>query len=321
MPRPHRRRQSPPCPPSPGAVDAVEPPPPPYDIEAELAAEPATTELPAAPAPAPTFAPPPPPPPAGRKKWPGSAKAVAIVLAVALVAAAGGLGYAWWKTNEDKKDLENVTTVQSQELTSQLDKANADLATTQSSLDAANKQVTDLQGQLKSAQDEAAANKATADALNALFPVTASSVAGGLPGSYSSQPVGTVTGGCSVAPCPRVQLSLTIESTAGALTISDPAFGRVPLQSGGAGWAASGSVQASLQLQCAGSPQPTSFVLSLAPAAVALDAKNAAQVTSLAGSIVLTSPEVVAPTPPAGTPPGPSCAPGVGAYSVVANRT
>jgi hypothetical protein len=321
--------------PAPGVVEpppapAVAPaptPPPPYDYEAEpptgeLPAPAPTTELPAAPPPA--FAPPPPPPPdAGpkKRKWPGSAKAVAAVLAVALVGAAAGLGYAWWKTNEDKKDLENVTTAQSQELTSQLDKANADLATTKSSLDAANQQVTGLQGQLKSAQDEAAANKASADALKALFPVNASSVAAGLPGTYASQPVGTVSGACSVAPCPNVQLSLTIESTSGALTVSDPALGRVPLQSGTSGWTASGSAQAALQLQCAGSPQPTSFVLSLAPAAVGLDAKNASQVSSLAGSLVLTSPAVTAPTPPPGAPPGTSCAPGVAAYNVLANRT
>jgi hypothetical protein len=79
-------------------------------------------------------------------------------------------------------------------------------------------------------------------------------------------------------------------------------------------------VLASLQLQCAGSPQTTTFVLSLAPAAVALDAKNAAQVTSLAGSLVLTSPAVSAPPPPGGTP-GASCAAGVATYNVVANRT
>jgi hypothetical protein len=271
--------------------------------------------------PPPPFAPPPPPPPEKRKKWPGSAKATAAILAVALLGAAGGLGYAWWKTNEDKKDLEKITTAQSQELASQLDKANADLASTKSSLDAASKQVTDLQGQLKSAQDEAAASKTQADALKALFPVTASSVAGGVPGTYGTQSVGPVAGGCSVAPCPNVQLVLTIESSAGSLTVSDPALGRVPLQAGTGGWTATGSVLASLQLQCAGSPQATSFVLSLAPAAVALDAKNAAQVTSLAGSLVLTSAAVVAPAPPAGTPPGPSCPPGVAAYNVLANRT
>ena len=299
------------------------PPPPPYDIEAETP----TAEVPAEPAvppPPPAFAPPPPPAEPAKKKWPGSAKAVAIILAVALVAAAGGLGYAWYKTNGDKKDLEKVTTAQSQELTSQLDNANADLATTKSSLDAATKQVTDLQseltttqGQLKTAQDAAAASKASADALKAVFPITAASVAAGLPGSYTSASAGTVTGGCSVAPCPSVQLTLTIESASGALSVSDPALGRVPLQSGSGGWTASGPVQASLQLQCAGAPQPTTFVLALAPAAVALDAKNAAQVTALASSLVLSSP-APAPVAPATTP---ACGPGVAAYNVVANRT
>ncbi|HKA03742.1 MAG TPA: hypothetical protein VKD67_05415 [Acidimicrobiales bacterium] len=293
-------------------------PPGPYDVEAESP----TTELPAVPPPPLAFAPPPPPPPADKgKKWPGSAKATVIILALALLGAAGGLGYAWWKTNEDKKDLEKVTTAQGQELTSQLDKANADLNTTKSSLDAANKQITDLQGQLKTAQDQAAANKAQADALKALFPVTASSVAGGLPGTYNSPSVGPVAGACSVAPCPNVQLTLTIESTSGALSVSNPALGRVPLQAGSGGWTATGPVLASLQLQCAGSPQTTTFVLSLAPAAVALDAKNAAQVTSLAGSLVLTSPAVSAPPPPPGGTPGASCAPGVATYNVVANRT
>jgi hypothetical protein len=294
----------------------------PYDIEAETPAEREPSEadtptevVPVQPAGPPPLTPPPPPPPPGRKKWPGSAKAVTAVLVVALLGTGAGLGYAWWKTNDDKKNLENVTTEQSQELSAQLDKANAELATTKSSLDAANKQITDLQGQLKTAQDGAAAQKATADALKALFPVNAQTTAASLPGGYNTPALSTVSGGCSVAPCPTAQLALTIESTSGALTISDPSFGRVPLQAGGAGWAATGSVVASLQLQCAGVPQPTTFSLSLEPAAVALDANNATRITTLAGSFVLTSAAV------AGVAPAPSCPPGVATYVVTANRT
>ena len=42
------------------------------------------------------------------RRWPGSAKAIVIILAVLLVATAAGLGYGWWKTNDDKKDLETA---------------------------------------------------------------------------------------------------------------------------------------------------------------------------------------------------------------------
>jgi hypothetical protein len=296
------------------------PPVPPPDRPYDIAAEAPTEVMPFTPSSPPVLfssPPPPPPPPAapGRRKWPASAKAMVGLLTLALLGAAGGLGYAWWKTNDDKKDLEKVTALQGQELTTQLDKANADLATAKSSLDAATKQATDLQGQLKSAQDEAAANKATGDALKALFPITAASVAPGLPGTYGTQSLSPVSGGCSVAPCPSVQLALTVESASGALTVSDAVLGRVPLQATSGGWTATGPVVASLQLQCAGAPQPTSFTLTLAPAAVALDAKNAPRVTSLAGTLLLSSVAVTAVAP------APSCPPGIGTYSVLANRT
>jgi hypothetical protein len=297
----------------PQVTETSPPPPPPYDYEAE-----GPTEV------VPTTPPPPPPmaPPAtasaaaGRRKWPGSAKATAIILGVALVAAAGGLGYAWWKTNEDKKDLENVTTQQSQELTAQLDKANADLNTTKSSLDAANKQVSDLQTQLKSAQDQAASSTAQANALKALFPVNASTTAAGLPGAYASGALGAQAGSCTSAPCPTAQLRLNVAANAGSLTVSDAALGTVPFQSAGAGWTATGPAGAALQLQCAGAPLPTTFVLTLAPAAVALDAQNKTQVTTLAGNLLLTA-AAVAPVPP--TTPG--CPAGVASYVVAANRT
>ena len=60
------------------------------------------------------------PPPAPKRGWPSAAKATAIVLAVALVAACAGLGYGWWKTNQDKKDLETASNQQGQELSQQL---------------------------------------------------------------------------------------------------------------------------------------------------------------------------------------------------------
>jgi hypothetical protein len=297
----------------PWAPSPPDTPPAPYDIDAETPTE--VVPVVAEPLPAVLVRPPPPPPPPRRRKWPWSARVMVSILTLAFLGAVGGLGYAWWKTNEDKKDLEAVTTDQSQELTTQLDKANSELATTKSSLDAATKQVTEVQGQLKTAQDDTAAQKTQVDALKALFPINAQTAAVGLPGTYGTESMTAQPNSCTVAPCPTAQLALTIESTSGALTISDPALGRVPLQAGGAGWTASGSVLASLQLQCSGSPQPTSFLLTLAPAAVALDDKNAPRITTLAGSLLLTSAAV------AGVPPAPTCAPGVASYAVAANRT
>src|SRR5215211_4933365 len=105
----------------------------------------------------------------GRRRWPGSAKAVVVLLAVVLVGTAAVLGYGWWKTNDDKKDLESATNQQGQELSGQLDKANKDLAAAQQQLTAANTKATDLEGELKTAQDEAAAAKAQSDTLTRLF--------------------------------------------------------------------------------------------------------------------------------------------------------
>ena len=45
---------------------------------------------------------------APRAAWPGAAKAIVIILVVLLVGTAVGLGYGWWKTNDDKKDLEST---------------------------------------------------------------------------------------------------------------------------------------------------------------------------------------------------------------------
>src|SRR4051812_33548750 len=88
----------------------------------------------------------------GRRRWPGSAKAVVVLLVIVLVGTAAALGYGWWKTNDDKKDLESATNQQGQELSGQLDKATKDLAAAQQQLTAANTKVTDLESQLKTAQ-------------------------------------------------------------------------------------------------------------------------------------------------------------------------
>jgi hypothetical protein len=255
--------------------------------------------------------------PGAKRRWPAAAKATAIVLAVALVAACAGLGYAWWRTNEDKKDLETAANQQGQELSQQLSAANANLSKSQASLAAANKQITDLQGQLKTAQDAAAAAQAQAGALMKLFPINATTVTSGVPGTYRTGALSVQSGGCSLAGCPSAQLTLTVTSSGGALTVSDPALGQVALQGSGSGWSATGPVSPALQLQCSGVAQPTTFILSVNPAAVALDAQGATQVTTLAGSLLLTAPPVA----PTATPPTAGCAEGVASYVFGANRT
>jgi hypothetical protein len=262
---------------------------------------------------------PPPTTPGGKEKrrWPGSAKAVTIVLAVALVAAAAGLGYGWWKTNEDKKDLETASNQQGQELSQQLDKANSSLATSQSDLDAANKQVADLQGQLKKAQDDAATAQAEAAAVTKLFPVNATTVAAGVPGNYRTSPLSPQAGSCTLASCPSTQLTLAVASNGGGLTVSDPGLGQVALQSAGAGWSATGATTSALQLQCQGVALPTTFTLAMSPAAVALDSKGSPQVTTMAGSLLLTAAAV----PAVAEPPSTGCPAGVSSYVFSANRT
>ena len=89
--------------------DAAAPPPEPEPPFEPVPYEPVAIEYP----PAPT-----------RRRWPGSAKAIVVILAVLLVATAASLGYGWWKTNEDKKDLESASNQQGQELSQQLDQAN-----------------------------------------------------------------------------------------------------------------------------------------------------------------------------------------------------
>ena len=65
-----------------------------------------------------------------------------ILLVILLIGTAAALGYGWYKTNEDKKDLEQATNQQGQELSGQLDKTNQDLAyATQQELTAANAKV------------------------------------------------------------------------------------------------------------------------------------------------------------------------------------
>jgi hypothetical protein len=279
---------------------------------AAAAAATATAQIPVAPEP-----PGEPPPADTKRRWPSAAKAVAIILAVALVAACAGLGYGWWKTNQDKKDLETASNQQGQELSQQLSTANANLTKSQADLAAANKQVSDLQGQLKSAQDAATSAQAQAAALTKLFPINATTVASGVPGTYRTGALSVQGGGCSLATCPSAQLTLTVASSGGSLTVADPALGQVPLQGSASGWSATGPVTPALQLQCAGVAQPTTFTLTMSPAAVALGAQNAAQVTTLAGSLLLTAPPVA----PTATPPTAGCAEGVASYVFAANRT
>ena len=256
------------------------------------------------------------PAPATRRRWPGSAKAIVVILVVLLLATAASLGYGWWKTNDDKKDLESASNQQGQELSQQLDQTNNALATTQQELTAANDKVNELQGQLTSAQDEAAASKQQVDALTGLFPISASTVQSGTPGSYRSGSLSTQAGGCSLAACPSAQLTLSVEASGGALTVSDPALGRVPLTAAGAGWTATGAAAAALQLSCNGAPQATTFILTVSPAAVALDSKNALQVTTLAGNLLLSSPAVAA----VADPPAAGCPAGIASYVIAAQR-
>jgi len=289
-----------------------------------------TRATPLPPAPEPPVAPPPPlpepvlydaeaesgPDAVPKRRWPGSAKAAVIVLALLLVATAAGLGYAWWKTNDEKKDLETAANQQGQELSQQLSKANQTATSLQQNLDATNKQVADLQQQLDASKAAATQAAQQADAMKALFPVDASTVSAGLPGTYRSDPLPPQPGGCSLASCPTAPLTLTIEG--GNATLSDPALGRVALRTAGAGWSATGPVTAPLQLQCGAAPQATTFTVQFSAAAVALDSAGKTQVTTVAGSLLLTSAAV-----PAGVDPGnpTGCPPGVASYVFAANRT
>jgi len=251
--------------------------------------------------------------PVPRRRWPGSAKATVAVLVVLLLGTAAILGYGWWKTSDDKKDLESASNQQGQELSQQLDTSKQDTAAAQKELTAANAKVTDLQDQLTTAQTEAAAAKEQNDALEGLFPLNAAKVQPGLPGTYRSDPAQVQA--CSLSSCPTAQLTLTVAS-GGALTVSDPNLGQVPLTPAGAGWTATGPASAALQLSCSGVAQATTYVLTLAPAAIALDSKQAPQVTTLQGGLVLSSPLV----PPSDAN-NLGCPAGVASYVITANRT
>jgi hypothetical protein len=252
-----------------------------------------------------------------RRRWPGSAKAIVVILAILLLATAAGLGYGWWKTSNDKKDLETASNQQGTELSQQLDKANKDLAATQEELTTANGKVTDLQGQLTTAQADAAAAKEQSEALAGLFPLTAQKLQPGLPGTYRSDSVTVLAGGCSLPACPPVQLTLTIEASGSALTVSDPVLGRLPLALVGSGWTATGPAPAAFQLPCNGVLQPTTFTLTVGASTIALDANDAPQVASLGGGFLLSSAAVAATTEPV----NPGCPVGVGIYLLGANRT
>ena len=217
-----------------------------------------------------------PAPPPSRRKWPGAAKAIVILLAILLVGTAAALGYGWYQTNEDKKDLEQATNQQGQELSGQLDKTNQDLASTQQELTAANAKVTDLQNQLSAAQKETDTAKAESTALAALFPMNAQKLQPAMPGTYRTDAANAATGGCSPGPCPPVQLTLTIAPAGGGLSVSDPTLGQANLSLGGGVWTATGSAPAALQLLCNGAAQPTTYTLTLGQTEVALDSQNAA---------------------------------------------
>jgi TolA-binding protein len=299
---------------------AAGPEPPDADVPTRVTPiEPAVDDLSA---PLPPFEPvtipdPVPPPPESRRKWPGSAKAIVILLVILLVGTAAALGYGWYKTNEDKKDLEDATNQQGQELSGQLTKANQDLASTQQQLTAANAKVTDLQNQLTDAQKEADTAKAESDALAALFPINAQKLQPAMPGTYRTDATNAATGGCSLAPCPSVQLTLTIAAAGSGLSFSDPTLGQMNLSPARGGWTASGPAPAAFQLQCNGAPQPTTYTLSVTPTEVALDSKNAPQVTSLGSGLLLSSAAV----PAGAAPTAPACPPGVAAYFLSARRT
>jgi hypothetical protein len=255
------------------------------------------------------------PPP--RRRWPGAAKAIVVLLVIVLIGTAAALGYGWWKTSNDKKDLETASNQQGTELSGQLDKANKDLADSQQELAAANAKVTDLQSQLTTAQNDAAAAKQLSATLTGLFPIDAQKLQPGLPGTYKSDPVTALAGGCSLPTCPSVQLTLTIEASGSGLTVSDPVLGRFPLTLAGAAWTTTGTAPAAFQLPCNGAPQPTVFTLTVGATVIALDASNAPQVASLGGGLLLSSAAVPATTEPVNT----GCPPGVATYLLGANRT
>ncbi len=254
---------------------------------------------------------------APRRRWPGSAKAVVVLLAVVLIGTAAALGYGWWKTSNDKKDLESASNQQGTELSGQLDKANKDLATSQQELAAANAKVTDLQTQLTTAQNDAAAAEKENATLTGLFPLNAQKLQPGLPGTYRSDSVNTVSGGCSLPQCPPVQLTLTIEASGGGLTVTDPVLGRLPLTLSGSAWTTTGPAPAALQLACNGAPQPTVFTLTVGATVIALDANNAPKVATLGGGVLLSSAAV----PATAEPVNPGCPVGVASYLIGANRT
>jgi hypothetical protein len=145
-----------------------------------------------------------------------------------------------------------------------------------------------------------------------------------LPGNYAAGTIKTAAGNCSLASCPSTQLTLVIAGSGSSFTVSDPQIGKPALTlSNNAVWTATGQAQGGLQLECETTPVITSFTLNLAPAATALDDKGATQVTTLAGTLVLTAPASSGPSGPSGpsVPSGTACPAGLAVYNVVANRT
>jgi hypothetical protein len=250
----------------------------------------------------------------GKRRWPGSAKAVVAVLVVTLLGAAGGLGYAWYKTNQDKQDAQKTASTNEATLNKQV----SDLQTQVNSL---TKQVNDLNTQLKSAQDDAAAAKKSADDANAqlssikgLFPLDASKSATGLPGTYTTGTLNTATGQCNLASCPAPKFTLVIAGS-GSYTVSDPQLGQPTLSlAANQVWTANGLTADGLQLTCENAPQITSFTLDLIPSQTALASNGALQVTALRGHLVLTSPAATGAS-------GAACPAGLAVYDVAATRS
>ena len=126
-----------------------------------------------------------------------------ILLAILLIGTAAALGYGWYKTNEDKKDLEQATNQQGQELSAaSWTRRTRTWPSTQQELTAANAKVTDLQNQLSAAQKEADTAKAESAALAALFPMNAQKLQPAMPGTYRTDAANAATGGCSLGAVP-----------------------------------------------------------------------------------------------------------------------
>jgi hypothetical protein len=260
-----------------------------------------------------------------QRRWTRGAKATAALLAVLLVGAVAGLGYAWWHERSDRQDLEKdlnsaaaTSAQQVTQLTKERDQAVTRMNTGTQQLDAATakaaglqRQLTLTQARLKVAEGAAAAALSQARSLRALFPLSPSKLAAGLPGTYVSTVFNVAAGGCSRPACPLQPLSIAITGTGPALTARAANLGQATLHVvGGVEWAGAGTAGAPFQLRCNAAPQATTFSWTLAPGSTGL-VGTASQVTLLAGRLVLTAAAVGGATP---------CPAGIAVYDLVAER-